>query len=238
MMTDFAPRSRTSAFTLIELLVVIAIIGILAALLFSVGKKAMESGKQTKALSVMKTLLGCASQYQADNGTYAYYRIQKPAPLGKLFFYQYFVTDYLNYDADALKSPFDTTWDQRLQTDNLRLPPTDTKTHYSYAMNISMPLIGQDPGDNLTRYPNALNINSLSKTAFFIECMGTTPGIRGASSAADLENVVRYPYRKGEATMVGYMDYHVDLVEKKDLLGSPDAKWTQDDRKNFWSGNL
>lgn len=214
------------------MLITTGIILVLAALLFPLGQKAMASGKKAKALSSMKTLLGCASNYQAENGTYAYYRLKRPNPLGNLFFYQYFPIDYLDYDAEALRSPYDDTWDERVARDNLLLPPTQKKTHYSYAMNLSLPLIGE----GIMAYPSNMAIHSLSQTAFFIECMGTTPGIRGASANANLDSVVRYAHRDGEAAMVGYLDYHIDLVNKKDLLNAPGGSWDERTRKFFWSG--
>jgi len=55
------------AFTLVELLVVVAILGILAALVFPLGKSMMEKGNSTKCISNLRQIGGAIQRYSAEN---------------------------------------------------------------------------------------------------------------------------------------------------------------------------
>ena len=75
-MTSKTPRATLAAlagprcfraFTLVELLVVVAIIGILAALLFPLGKSMMEKGNSAKCISNLRQIGGAIQQYSAEN---------------------------------------------------------------------------------------------------------------------------------------------------------------------------
>lgn len=63
-----ARRQCFQAFTLIELLVVVAIIGILAALLFPLGKSMVESGNASKCVANQKKIVIGILQFAIDNG--------------------------------------------------------------------------------------------------------------------------------------------------------------------------
>ncbi|NCD22080.1 MAG: type II secretion system protein [Spartobacteria bacterium] len=61
-------RQARAAFTLIELLVVIAIIGLLAAIIFSSLKGAMNAAKNARTMSQIQALDGAIKRYYAEYG--------------------------------------------------------------------------------------------------------------------------------------------------------------------------
>lgn len=66
-------RRKPLGFTLVELLVVVAIIGILAALLFPLGKSMIEKGNSTKCVNNLRQIGGAIGQYINDNDGYLPY---------------------------------------------------------------------------------------------------------------------------------------------------------------------
>lgn len=75
-MTSKIPRATPAAlargqcfqaFTLIELLVVVAILGILATLLFPLGKSMLEKGDSAKCISNLRQIGAAIQQYSAEN---------------------------------------------------------------------------------------------------------------------------------------------------------------------------
>ena len=66
-------QRKPLGFTLVELLVVVAIMGILAALLFPLGKSMIEKGNSTKCISNLRQIGGAIGQYTLDNNGYIPY---------------------------------------------------------------------------------------------------------------------------------------------------------------------
>lgn len=61
------PLSLNRGFTLTELLVVIVIIGVLAGLLFPVGRRVLESSRSAKCIANLRQLGAAANQWSIDN---------------------------------------------------------------------------------------------------------------------------------------------------------------------------
>ncbi len=226
-------QGNFKAFTLIELLAVVAIIGTLAALLVPAGLRMIHSGKETKALGVMRNTLRCAGLAQADNGG-IYYRKMIPS-VGRYYWMQYFVSEYCDFNPQALRSPLDDEWDTRLKTLNYPLAPSDKKTGFSYAMNIDLPAtypdIDKEPS---LYYINGTKVESASRAALFFEGMGTLAGVRKKS---DLKKHLRFGYKNGSGVAVGFLDSHIEIVPKADILEDPTSTWSVEDRNIFWTGN-
>lgn len=225
-------QSGRRAFTLMELLVTVSIIGVLVALIVPMAQRSIDSGKTTKSVSAMKNLLSCASQTQAEYGGSYYRKISSPN--GRLYFVQFYVTEYCETNTNALRSPFDETFDERAKSSTLKYAPTDKKVAWSYSMNLSLPLAVPNSAEPSIYYPNHLRMQSYSRAALFIESMGT---IGGFGRDANLDSLVRYPYRDGTHTLVGFFDGHVDFVSKVNLKGGSDSTWTTEDKNLFWTGS-
>ena len=57
-------------FTLVELLVVVSIIGILASLVFPLGKSMIEKGNSTKCINNLRQIGGAIGQFMTENDGY------------------------------------------------------------------------------------------------------------------------------------------------------------------------
>ena len=95
-MTSKTPRAALAAlagprcfraFTLVELLVVVAIIGILAALLFPLGKSMMESGNASKCVANQKKIVIGILQFAIDNGGLPPFNSTPPGASGGYYWY-------------------------------------------------------------------------------------------------------------------------------------------------------
>ena len=223
---------RHKAFTLMELLSVTAVVSILMALLVSAVGRMSQSGKEAKAMGTMRNVLRCAAQSQVDNGGIYYRKMVTGA--GRMYWLQYFAMDYCDFDPNVLRSPLDPDWDERLKTLSYALTPSDKKTGFSYAMNMDLPAVYPDP----TKEPSLFYVSSaaaqnLSQAALFFEAKGTLAGFRKAS---DLKKHMRFAYQKENAVAVGYLDGHIDLVKKDDMLDTANSTWTDEQRNIFWTG--
>jgi len=226
-------ESQGRAFSLTEMLVAGGIIAVIASLAIPSVFRSIEEAKTAKGIGTMKALLACASQAQLDYGA-PYYRKLTPN-VGRMYFFQYYTTEYCGFNEYALRSPFDTNWDQRVKATSWPLSPSDKKVAFSYSMNRSLPQTAPDPVKEPSLvYPNALAMQTPSHAALYIESMGT---VAAFYRDADLATVVRFPYKRGAATAVGYMDYHIELVNKSDLIESTNSSWSDQDRNMFWTGS-
>jgi len=223
---------RHGAFTLVELLSVTAIVIILMALLISTVGRMSQAGKEAKAMGTMRNVLRCAAQSQADNGG-IYYR-KMVAGVGRMYWMQYFTTDYCDFDPNALRSPLDSDWDERLKTLSYALTPSDKRTGFSYAMNIGLPVVYPNKTKEPSLfYTSGMLTEHLSRAALFFEAKGTLAGFWKGS---ELEKHMRFAYQKENAVAVGYLDGHVDVVKKDDMLDSENSSWTDEQRNIFWTG--
>ncbi len=68
--SEGAARGSAQAFTLIELLVVIAVIIILAGLVLSISRYAMDKGARSRAETEIAAMSAALESYKADNGIY------------------------------------------------------------------------------------------------------------------------------------------------------------------------
>lgn len=66
-LAGISERHRNRGFTLTELLVVIVIIGVLAGLLFPVGRRVLESSRSAKCIANLRQLGAAATQWSIDN---------------------------------------------------------------------------------------------------------------------------------------------------------------------------
>ena len=224
------PQAR--AFTLVELLIVISIVAILAALSWPVLGRMLQSGKEAKGVAAMRNVLRHANLAQTDGGG-LFYRKKVPG-LPRLYWLQYFITDHANFDPQALRSPFDVDWEERLKIVSWALPPSTNRTALSYAMNMSLPSVFPDQA----REPSIFRINTMvvqqpSRAALFIECLGTLGGFLRDKS---WQEHVRFAFKGGEGVAVGFLDSHVEVVARSDLLDTDGSSWTEADRNLFWTG--
>lgn len=215
-----------------ELLGITAIVMILAALLIPVIGKMSQSGKEAKAMGTMRSVLRCAAQSQADSGG-IYYR-KMVAGVGRMYWMQYFTTEYCDSDPNVLRSSLDSDWEERLKTLSYPLTPSDKKIGFSYAMNMDLPSVYPDKTKEPSLFYTAgLLTSHLSQAALFFEAKGTLAGFREAS---DLKKHMRFARQSGNAVAVGYMDGHIDLVKKDDMLAAESSAWTKEQRNIFWTG--
>lgn len=223
-----------------EILVFVAVVAILIVLLMPTFGRAVQSVKETKALVTMHNLLRCANLEMTDNDGKIAYRKKVPV-LGRLYWCQYFVMDYCDYDPDGIRSPLDTTWNERLDANvapAYPLPPTGKYTCFSHAMNLG--LTPRQTAPDIEGLASSLHFWSLaalgnpSKTALFFEGMGTQGGV---SSGSDLKKFLRFSGPDGQFLNVGYLDGHVGKVSKIDILEPTQSSWTAEERKVFWTSH-
>jgi len=225
-------KKRRRAFTLAELMITTAVIGIMAALITPALSRMIQSSKEAKALGVMRNVLRCASLSQAESGG-IHYRKKTPS-VGRVYWLQYFVTEYSDFNPQALRSPLDDNWDERLKTLSYPLLPSDQKTGFSYAMNMDLPTVYPDTKNEPSLfYVNPVAAQNVSRAALFFEAMGTLAGFRQKS---DLKTHARFGFKDGEGIAVGFLDSHVEIVAKTDVLDKEKSSWTEEQRNIFWTG--
>lgn len=230
-------------FTLTELLVVLAVIAVVAALLIPMVGRVRDAAQTSKSASNMRQIMNAAALHQAQFGTPVYYR--RPIPgHGDLHFFQYFPVLYWDYNFDNLHSPFKPVDWRKVDPDRRHRFPLTAEIEVplpSYGFNRSGPRMtyarefGGELGGNIYIRPDTNLMARPERRAYFIESLGMT----GATDTADLDarNPPRYAHQGGAAALVGFMDFRVGFVGKDDLLGAEGARWDENDRSYFWTGN-
>lgn len=239
---------RKSGFTLVELLAVIAIVAVLFAILFPVISSVRKSAAEVESVSTIRNFGNCAFLTKAETGYLATHRRYIGWFGTYMFYHEYFLTEYLDYNMDAVRSPID-NWDE--QTTYVWRVPIAEKTRsdeigkISYGRNSYYPLVrilveapagtsSASPSVKANYYPpNEAQILYPDQTLYFIESRFSAVNPPGAKKN------INFFYKDETASPAYYFDGHVDFVTRAELLGEADQSptWDKERINIFWYGN-
>jgi len=196
------------AFTLLELLAAVAIVGVLAALVFTVGTRTLDNAKKVECVSHLSTLGKAFQLYMADNGLFP-----QKNPSGQPQDWITLFKPYLGGDKEVYRCPVPRLVNGK-PVEFRSTSDTNLVTNYGISYWLAEGLATGGGGAQAGRRPSPVSINNMSKVGVLVDARNNwlkeTQPDRVWAGHGDQANVM-------------FFDGHVESLTLRQLQG-PDGK--------------